>query len=69
MIVIRYSKTFCFNFDWPKASDENLKHENEFIVKTNEYLAENKIENNTEQLLSNYKYENNIHEHGEQQNK
>ena len=27
MIVIRYSKTFCFNFDLPKYVDGNLKRE------------------------------------------
>ena len=41
MIVIRDSKTF-FYFDWPKNVDENLKHEIEFIVKSNESLAEKK---------------------------
>ena len=25
MIAIRDSKMFCFNFDWPKDVDENLK--------------------------------------------
>ena len=43
MIVIRSPKTFYFHFDWPKNVDENLKHEIEFIIKSNEYLAENKI--------------------------
>ena len=39
MIVIRDPKTFCFNFDWPKDFDENLKHESEFITKAmNLYL-------------------------------
>ena len=51
MIVIRDSKTFCFNFNWPKGVDENLKHEVEFIIKSNECLAKNKIKNETEQLL------------------
>ena len=51
MIVIRDPKTFCFNFDWPKGVDENLKHEIEFIIKSNESLAENKIKNEIEQLL------------------
>ena len=60
MIVIRDPKTFCFNFDWPKDLDENLKHEVEFIIKSNESLAENKIKNEIEQLLSNYKHGNNI---------
>ena len=36
MIVIRDPKTFCFSFDWPKYVDENLNHEIEFIIKSNE---------------------------------
>ena len=51
MIVIRYSKNFCFKFDWPKDFDENWKHEIEFIIKSNESLAENK-ENKNEQLTN-----------------
>ena len=43
MIVIRDSKTFYFDFNWPKDIDDNLKHEIDFIIKSNEYLAENKI--------------------------
>ena len=27
MNVIRDPKKFCFNFDWPKYVDKNLKHE------------------------------------------
>ena len=68
MIVMRDPKTFYFNFHWPKDVDENLKHEIEFIIKSNEYLAVKKIKNEIEQLLSKYKNENNIHEHGKQQN-
>ena len=48
MILIRDSRTFCFNFDWPKHVDDNLKHEIEFIVKSNKSLAENKIKNEIE---------------------
>ena len=51
MIVIRYSKNFCLKFDWPKDVDENWKHEIEFIIKSNESLAENK-ENKNEQLMN-----------------
>ena len=51
MIVIRYSKNICFKFDWPKDTDENWKHEIEFIIKSNESLAENK-ENKNEQLTN-----------------
>ena len=43
MFVIRDPKNFCFNFDWQKYDDENLKHEIEFIIKINEPLTENKI--------------------------
>ena len=45
-----------------------MKHETEFIIKSNEFLAENKIKNEIEQLLSKNEHENNIHEHGKQQN-
>ena len=62
MIVIRDTKTFYFDFDWPKDVDENLKHKIEYIMKSNEYLAENKIKNNIEQLSSKYKHGNDIHE-------
>ena len=76
MIVIRDPKTFCFNFAWRRDVgenlkqgdvDENLKHEIEFIIKSNESLAENKIKNDIEQLLLKYKHGSNIHEHGKQQ--
>ena len=42
-ILTRDPKTFCFNFDWSKNVDENLKHEIEFIIKSNAFFAENKI--------------------------
>ena len=64
MVVIRDIKTSCFNFDWPKDVDENLKYEIEFIIKRNESLAENKIKMETEQSLLKYKHGNNIHEYG-----
>ena len=69
MIAIRDSKTFKFNFDLTKYVDENLKREIEFIIKSNESLAEIIIKNEIEQLLLKYKHGNNIHEHGKQQNK
>ena len=43
MIVTKDPKTFCFNFDFPKDVDQNLKCEIEFIIKRNEGLAGNKI--------------------------
>ena len=55
MIVIRNLKTFSFNFDFSKDVDENLKLEIEFIIESNESLAEKKIENEIEQLLLKYK--------------
>ena len=61
MIVIRDPKTSSFNFDWPKNVDETLTHETEFIIISNESLAENKIKNEIEQLFLKYKHENNIH--------
>ena len=69
MIVIREPKTFYFNFDWPKHGDKSLKHEIEFITKSNQSLAQNKIKNNIEHLLSKYKHRNNIHEYVKQENK
>ena len=67
MIVIRDPKTFYFNFDWPKYVDEYLKHEIEFIIKSNESLAESNIKIEIEQLLLKYKHGNGIHEHSKQQ--
>ena len=43
MIVIRDPKTFFKKIDWPKYFDQNLEHETEFIIKSNESLVENKI--------------------------
>ena len=57
MIVIRDPKTFCFIFDLPKDADEKLKRENEFIIKSNESVAEIIIKNKIEQLLLKYKLE------------
>ena len=50
-IVTRDYKTFYFEFDWPKDVDGSLKHKIEFIIKSNESLAENKIR---KAKLSNY---------------
>ena len=68
MVVIRNPKTFYFDFDQPKDVDENLKYKIEFIIKSNESLAENKLKNETEQLLSKFKHGNNIHKRRKQQN-
>ena len=60
VVVIRDPKTFCI--------DKKLKHETEFIIKSNESLAENKIKNEIEQLLLKHKHGCDIHEHRKQQN-
>ena len=51
MIVIRDTKTFCLNFNLTKDADDNLKHRIECIIKNNNFLAENKIKSEIEQLL------------------
>ena len=68
IIVIRDSKTFCFNFDLPKDVDKNLKCEIEFIIKSNEPLAEIIIKNEIEQFPLKCEHGNNIYEHWRQQN-
>ena len=67
-IVIRDSKAFYFDFDWPKDVDKNLKQKIEYIIKSNESLAENKIKNKIEHVLSKYKHGNKILEHVRQKN-
>ena len=68
MIVIRDPKTFYFDVDCPEDVDKNFKHEIEFVIRSNESLAQNKIKNKIEKLLSKYKHGNNIHENRKQQN-
>ena len=68
MVVIRESKTFYFDFDWPKDVDENLKHNILFIIKSNQFLVKNKLKNEIDQLLLKYNHGKNIHEHEKQQN-
>ena len=68
MIEIRGPKTSCFSLDWPKDVDKNLKHKIEFVIKSNESLTENKIKNENEELMLQYKPGNDIHEHGKRQN-
>ena len=51
VIVIRDAKTFYFDFDCAKDVDENLKHEIELIIKSNESLVESNITNELVQLL------------------
>ena len=68
MIVVRDTKTFYFDFHCPKAVDGNLKHKIAYIIKSNGYLAKNKIKNDIKQSLFKYKHGNNIHEHRKHQN-
>ena len=56
MVVIRDPKIFYFYFDWTKDVDKNLNHKIEFVIKSNESVAENNIKNEAEQLLSKYEY-------------
>ena len=42
MIVARDPQTLYFDFDSAKNVDENLNNEIEFIIKSNESLAESK---------------------------
>ena len=46
-------QTFYFGFDLSKSFDKNLNHEIEFIIKSNESLAENKAKNKIEQYCPN----------------
>ena len=63
MVVIRKPKSFDFDFDLFKNVDKNLKHETEVMIKHNESLAKHTIKNESRQLSSKYKHENDIHEH------
>ena len=56
MIVLIYPKIFYFHFYWFKEVDDHLKHKIEFIIKSNESLAENKIKNEIEKLSSQYEH-------------
>ena len=60
MILVRDSKTFYFDFDCLKDANKNLKHEIEFIIKSNESSTENKIKDKTKLLLLEYKHGSNI---------
>ena len=42
-------------FDLPKDVGNNLKHETDFIIKCNEFLAQHTIKNDISLLLSSYK--------------
>ena len=56
----------AFHFDLPKDAAINLKHEIYSIIKYNKLLPGHRIKIKIRQLLSKYKHENDIHEHGKQ---
>ena len=62
MLEIKEPKTYHSDFDLHKNAEKNLKHETEFHIKYNKSLAEYKINNKIDQLLYEYKHENDIHE-------
>ena len=43
VIVIRDTKKFCFNLDFSKDVNENLKYEIVFIIKSNESVTKSKL--------------------------
>ena len=51
------SKNFSFWFWLVLSVGQTLKHKIEFIIEINESLAETKIKNENEQLLSKYRHE------------
>ena len=53
-------------FDLAENVDKNVIHAVDFIIKHNVLLAEHTIKNEIRQLLSKYKYGNDIHEHEKQ---
>ena len=68
MVAIRKPETFYFDFDLPRDINKNMKHDIEFIIKSNESLFESKMKNQIEQLLYKYKHGNDTHENRKQQN-
>ena len=54
-LVITRPKTFNFYFYLAGNVDKNLRHEIDFIIKQNGFLAEQKIKNEIDQLLYKYK--------------
>ena len=59
LVIIIEPQTFYFGL--PKNIDK-LKHEIDFIIKHNEFLAEYVKKFKIKQLLSKYRHDSNIHE-------
>ena len=60
LVIIAQPKTIRFNLT--KKIDSNLKHDFGHIIKHIEFLAEQRIKSEIDQLLFKYKHENDIHE-------
>ena len=68
---IKYNKLVIlefrtFNIDLLKDVYKNLNHEIDSITKQNGFLAEQRIKNEINQILSKFKHGKDIHEHGKQ---
>ena len=60
LLIITELKTV--HLDLPIDINNILKHEFQFILKDDKFLAEHRIKNKISQLLSKCQYGNNIHE-------
>ena len=58
----------ALHFDLPKGADNNLKHEIDFIKKSNQFLSEPTTKNKISHLLSKYKHGDN-HKYRKQESK
>ena len=59
-------QTFHIHFGLNKYNNKNLKHEIDFIIKQNWILAEQRLKNQTDELMCKYKHGNNSHENEKQ---
>ena len=64
-LVITRAKTFNFHFHLAGNVDKNLRHEIDFIIKQNGFLAEQKIKSEIDQLLYKCKQVNEFNEYRE----
>ena len=58
--IITEPNLICFVL--PKDTGNNLKHETDFFVERNKFLAEHAIKKKISKLLLKYRYVNDIHE-------
>ena len=66
MTIRKKPKVFIFIFFFAEKVDDSLKQEIYSIIEDNGFLAEQRIKNETNQLLHKYKHGNNIHGHRKQ---